>query len=349
MTSFRMIIGWFRLYALREDADNPATSECSMKKDIMSKEIDLKKEVRLITSSGCTIPFTYRVFKPVIVLPRESAAWTKESVNAVLLHELAHIRRCDYLTQTIARLICSFFWFIPFVWIAYDRLHQEQEKACDAYVIEKGINPADYAAHILDLARFSTRTLSFQGSFLSRGRKKVLEGRILHALSFKKAVHELKGGGKMRRRNFLLLCTILLISIALIGSCATRRKAISEEEFFDAYSGTWINTGYSGEDFFTSQKTVQYPDGRWMLYAKVGLDQCRSYGRETITDMWKDTHEVIWYRATRQDNLNTHVSLMGKISDSGNTLEQLFQVYGEPIEEWDPDNERYHYMIHYRQ
>jgi len=66
----------------------------------------------------------------------------------------------------------------------------------------------------------------------------------------------------MRRRNFILLCGIVLLALALIGSCATRRKAISEEEFFDAYSGTWINMEYSGNDFFTSQKIVQYPDSK---------------------------------------------------------------------------------------
>jgi beta-lactamase regulating signal transducer with metallopeptidase domain len=126
------------------------------------------------------------------------------------------------------------------VWIAYSKLYEEQEKACDVFVVERGIRPADYASHILDLACFSMRSVSFQGSFLSKGRKKLLERRILHTLSFKRKKNLSKGGKTMKVRNFILLCTILLIAIALIGSCATRRKAISETDFLETISGTWI-------------------------------------------------------------------------------------------------------------
>jgi beta-lactamase regulating signal transducer with metallopeptidase domain len=351
VSSFRAIIGRFRLSALHEDTHTPVMNECRMQKDILSNEMSLKKEVHLTTTSKCTIPFTYRIFKPVVVLPRESAAWPSGRLRAVLLHELAHIRRHDYLTQSVARIICSLFWFIPFVWIVYSKLYQEQERACDVFVMERGIGPAEYASHILSLACISSmRTVSFQGSFLSKGRKKFLERRILHTLSFQKAANASKGGKKMTYRNFLLLCGILLVAFALIGSCATRRKAISEEEFFEAYSGTWINTEYSGEDSFYTQKVVLHPDGTRMEYALVTLDTCSWYGKDTITDMWKDPSGVIWYKASWENPAyNAKGYMMGKISGSGNTLEVLSCMWGEPIEKWDTDNIHYHYSIYYRQ
>ena len=351
ITSFRTIIGRLRLSTLHGDTHSPVMNECRMQKDILSKEIDLKKEVHVITSSKCTIPFTYGIFKPVVVLPHESAAWPAGRVRAVMLHELAHIQRYDYLTQSVARIICSLFWFIPFVWIAYSRLYQEQERACDVVVMERGIGPAEYASHILGLACVSSmRIVSFQGSFLSRGRKKFLERRILHTLSFKKAANALKGGKKMKIRNFLLLCGILLVALAIIGSCATRRKAISEEEFFEAYHGTWINTEYSGEGSFNTQKVVLHPDGTRMEYALVTLDTWSWYGKDTIKDMWKDPSGVIWYKASWENyGYNAKGYMMGKISDSGDILEVLTCLWGEPIEEWDPDNINYHYTIYYRQ
>jgi beta-lactamase regulating signal transducer with metallopeptidase domain len=351
ISSFRTIIGRFRLSTLQGDTPSPVMNECGTRKDILSQEMGMKQKVHLTISSKCSFPFTYGIFKHVVVLPRESAAWTEGRVRAVLLHELAHIRRHDYLTQSLARTICSLFWFIPFVWIAYSRLYQEQERACDVVVMERGIGPAEYASHILGLACVSSmRTVSFQGSFLSRGRKKFLESRILYTLSFTKAANALKGGKKMKNRNFLLLCGILLVAIAVIGSCATRRKAISEEEFFKAYSGTWINTEYSGKDTFYTQKVVLHPDGTRMEYALVTLDTWSWYGKDTITDMWKDPSGVIWYRASWENyGYNARGYMMGKISDSGTTLEVLSCMWGEPIEEWAPDNIHYHYTIYYRQ
>ena len=348
IASFRVLIGRFRLSVLQRDTDSPLIKEYRKKLYYLSEEMGIEKKVCLVMSSRCRIPFTYRIFKPVIVFPRESGAWPAERVRAVLLHELAHIRRRDYLTQSIARIICSLFWFIPFVWLAYAKLYQEQEKACDVFVVERGVRPADYASHILDLAFFSVRTVSFQGSFLSKGRKKFLERRILCTLSLKKATNPSKGGKKMKYRNFLLLCGILLIAIALIGSCATRKKAISEEEFVEAYSGTWINTEYSG-DSFRGQKIVIYPDGRWIEYAEVTMDQYRCFGKDTINDMWKDSNGDIWYKATREGFLDVQGYVMVKLSDSGNTRQEIFHVHGEPIEEWEPEDVRYHYIIHYRQ
>lgn len=350
VASFRVIIGRFRLSFLQRDVDMPMIEKYRTQVFQLLGEMGMKKDVCLVTSSRCHIPFTYRFFKPVVVLPGESVAWSADRVRSVLLHELAHIHRHDYLTQSVARIICSLFWYIPFVWIAYSKLCQEQEKACDVSVIEKGIRPVDYASHILDLACFSMRTVAFQGSFLSRGRKKFLERRILHTLSFKKGKNFLKGGQTMRLRNFILLCGILLIAIALIGSCATRKKAISEENFFEAYSGTWINIEYEySGGMGNPQKVVRYPDGRWEDYSLAMHEMQRCWGKDTITDIWKDSNGDIRYKGSWENSLNVKGYLMGRISDSGNTHEALLRLWGEPIEEWDPDDIRYRYTIHYRQ
>ena len=63
----------------------------------------------------------------------------------------------------------------------------------------------------------------------------------------------------MKPRTFVSILILILAVFIIIGSCATKRKAVSDEDFFEVWSGTWINTDYSGSDL--GQKTINHPDG----------------------------------------------------------------------------------------
>jgi hypothetical protein len=97
------------------------------------------------------------------------------------------------------------------------------------------------------------------------------------------------------------------------------------------------------------QKVVFYTDYKWEEYSLVKHDTPQAYGVYTITDTWKDSDGDIWYTGKWGDNLLGKGYCMGKISDSGNTHEMLWNIFSEPIEYWDLDNKRYYYRIHYRQ
>ena len=71
----------------------------------------------------------------------------------MLRHELAHIRRGDWVMQIAAELLRTVYWFNPLVWIACTRLRQESEHACDDEVLSSGVEGPDYATHLLELAR----------------------------------------------------------------------------------------------------------------------------------------------------------------------------------------------------
>jgi len=121
--------------------------------DELSLELGLHRHVRLLQAKDPAMPMTWGIRRPAILLPAEAGAWTAERRRDVLLHELAHVKRHDFLIQLIARVACAVYWFHPLVWLAATRLREERERACDDHVLRAGATPSAYASHLLEIAR----------------------------------------------------------------------------------------------------------------------------------------------------------------------------------------------------
>ena len=130
------------------------------------------------------MPMACGLLRPTVVLPAEADAWPDERVRVVLLHELAHVRRRDCLTQAVADAACALFWFNPLAWMAVRELRRERERACDDMVLAAGTRGPDYAAHLLDIAR-AMRGASLDSVFSSgvaMAHRSELEGRLMAIL-----------------------------------------------------------------------------------------------------------------------------------------------------------------------
>jgi beta-lactamase regulating signal transducer with metallopeptidase domain len=112
-----------------------------------------RRECELRLCDGDTGPISWGVFRPVVMLPKNALSWPRERLHAVLLHELAHIRRRDSLVQALSHAACAFYWPNPLVWMAARRLRREAEIAADDAVIVTGVKPSAYAGELLQLAR----------------------------------------------------------------------------------------------------------------------------------------------------------------------------------------------------
>jgi beta-lactamase regulating signal transducer with metallopeptidase domain len=120
--------------------------------DELRRELSVRRNVQLRQSESALAPLTWGALRPVLVVPVEAGSWTDERRRLVLLHELAHVRRWDWLTQLVAHVACAVYWFNPLVWLAARQMRIERERACDDIVLASGARPSDYARELLALA-----------------------------------------------------------------------------------------------------------------------------------------------------------------------------------------------------
>ena len=118
------------------------------------------------------------LFRPVILLPADAEEWEAERQRALLLHELAHIQRQDWLIQMMGQITCAVYWFNPLVWFAARRMRTEVERACDDHVLNAGYQSTDYAQHLLDIVRNIKAMRSISRATVAMARPSKIEGRL---------------------------------------------------------------------------------------------------------------------------------------------------------------------------
>jgi len=119
----------------------------------LCEALEIKRPVELKVSELVDSPISYGFFKPVVLLPQTATHWETETIEQVLLHELSHINRRDWLTLLCSKILCVMLWANPLVWLASKQLHEEAEQACDSVVAAHGKSRTNYAENLLNLAK----------------------------------------------------------------------------------------------------------------------------------------------------------------------------------------------------
>jgi TonB family protein len=138
----------------------------------------LRRDVRLIETDAPFLVATWGLRPARVLLPPGACDWTDARIRAVLCHELAHVARGDWAVQIAARVVLAALWFNPLAWIACRLLRRESEQACDDAVLGRGVAAADYAGHLVALARDSRRRSWAFIPALPMARRSAFERRI---------------------------------------------------------------------------------------------------------------------------------------------------------------------------
>lgn len=117
-----------------------------------SVEVDCIQGVSIREMNGLQAPVAAGVWSPVILVPEKWRRWPDGHKRIVLEHELAHHARRDPLWRLLAEIACCVHWYHPLARWMKHRFIMQCEYACDARVLDKGIDPRNYASALCDFA-----------------------------------------------------------------------------------------------------------------------------------------------------------------------------------------------------
>lgn len=154
--------------------------------------LPLHLPVKVLSSRLHIEPGIFGILHPVLLLPEGlSEHLTQAQFDAIIAHELCHVRRRDNLTFAIHMFVEALFWFyLPLRWIGR-RLIEEREHACDEAVLRMGSDPQDYAEGIVTVCRFYIKSplpcaSGVTGSDLKRRVERIMLNRVGEGMDVKR-------------------------------------------------------------------------------------------------------------------------------------------------------------------
>ena len=147
-----LIVGCIRLNRLASRAQPISDGDWATCAEQIRGEYGLPRPILLRTEHPSLL-VTWGIRRARVLVPARAMNWPIERIRIVLAHELAHVRRRDWIVQIGAEFVRAMNWFNPAFWIACSRLRRESEQACDDHVINRGVDGSEYATHLVDIAR----------------------------------------------------------------------------------------------------------------------------------------------------------------------------------------------------
>ena len=181
--------------------------------------------IKIIASKSALEPGVVGVFRPVMLLPAGiSDRLTDAQLEAIIAHELCHVRRRDNLLAAIHMLVEALFWFHPLVWWIGARLVDERERACDEEVLRLGSEPQAYAEGILKVCEFYLESplvcvTGVTGSNLKKRIEDIMTNRIASKLDFTK---------KLLLASVSVAAVVVPIAIGFLSPIAGRAQSQTE-------------------------------------------------------------------------------------------------------------------------
>lgn len=152
LLSTRFLGSWVRVQRLRRRSASPVPSEWHLVLSRLCRELKLSRTVRLLQSAAVEVPTALGWLRPVILLPACALAGLSPlQLEAILAHELAHIRRGDFLVNLLQSLVEVLLFYHPAVWWLSARIRTEREHCCDDVAADLVGDPLLLARALTDL------------------------------------------------------------------------------------------------------------------------------------------------------------------------------------------------------
>jgi beta-lactamase regulating signal transducer with metallopeptidase domain len=207
--SLRLLMGFISAAALRRSRHAPVLTEWQQTLDRLIERMHVSRSVRLLATDRVDSPSVIGWLRPVILAPvGVLCGLAPEQVEALLAHELAHVRRHDYLVNVLQGIAESLLFYHPAVWWISNQIRAEREHCCDDLAVAASGDVLVYARALAELesmrpAHFKAALSANDGSLLRRIRR----------LTNPVAAHRPAGWGAAWSLSALLLLGIAGIAV----------------------------------------------------------------------------------------------------------------------------------------
>ncbi|WP_200975883.1 M56 family metallopeptidase [Echinicola sp. 20G] len=146
----------FDLRNLHKKHNQQVPEQLIKKVNSMIASMEFYRKVKVLKSQLVNVPITYGIIKPVILIPAGLLLNTSpQQLEAIIAHELAHIKRYDYLINILQHCLEVFFFFHPCFWWINEIVRTERENACDDVVLSMGFTPQELAYGLAEVAEYA--------------------------------------------------------------------------------------------------------------------------------------------------------------------------------------------------
>ncbi|QEH37771.1 Regulatory protein BlaR1 [Aquisphaera giovannonii] len=275
--SARLAGGWLVLRGLVRRGVRPVGEGWERTLAKLRDRLGLRRPVRLLESARVQVPMVVGWIRPVVLLPASALSGLPPDQLALILgHELAHIRRHDYLVNLAQSVIETLFFFHPAAWWLSSRIRAERENCCDDLAVACCGDPLDYARALAALEEIRQGTWSLAPS--ARG------GTLLKRIRRVLGVMPAEEPTSRAMAGTLALSTLSLAAafLLLIPGAPQARAAVEDRR---TLTGTVIDAAgkpVPGADVWIVAET--YPESR-----TISLDDARTDSEGRYRLAWDDS------------------------------------------------------------
>ena len=208
LQAIKLTGGFVHIHHIRKQKNLQTDISWTNKAQEICKNLKIVKSVSLYFSEHISIPLTIGYLKPIIIFPLSLINnLDSNQVEAILMHELSHIKRHDYLLNILQCIMETILCFNPFVWLISKSIRLERENCCDDMVIDADYNNFTYSKALLVIAQQNSQHYAL--AMASAGNKKYpLLNRI-------KRLNTMETKDSLPKFNLLVIITIAAIGTLL--------------------------------------------------------------------------------------------------------------------------------------
>jgi beta-lactamase regulating signal transducer with metallopeptidase domain len=185
----------------------------------------IQRPIRMLLSSASLEPGIFGIVRPVLLWPEGISEHLEDAhLEAIVAHEVWHVRWRDNLAAAMHMVVEAIFWFHPLVWWLGTRLVDERERACDEQVLELGTERHVYAESILRICKFSS---GFPLACVSGVTGADLKKRIVHIMT-QRVAHKLDLSKKLLLGAAGLVAVAVPTAIGLLNATPALAEAQTE-------------------------------------------------------------------------------------------------------------------------